>query len=70
MGKDQEVTIINSESSLPCISSINPHCVLFIVNFGLLNSSVGFIAYGFLDIIHYMIRVVTSENIHKNTKYK
>merc|ERR1712114_43436 len=47
------------------ISLINCPCLLFIVNFGLLNSFVGFIAFGFLYIIHYWIRDVIREYTKK-----
>ena len=56
--KEGTVPVINSKSSYPFISLINCPCLLFIVNFGLLNSFVGFIAFGFLYIIHYWIRDV------------
>merc|ERR1712112_689317 len=63
--KEGTVPVINSKSSYPFISLINCPCLLFIVNFGLLNSFVGFIAFGFLYIIHYWIRDVIREYTKK-----
>ena len=72
MGKDPKVAkggtlpVINSKSSYPFISLINCPCLLFIVNFGLLNSFVGCIEFGFFYIPRYWVRDVTREY----TKYE